>query len=95
MWSVQAVRDSKIDHTICPPCAEPEVLKSAVGCHWNTHTHCEFGTQYLPQKRLNESSACCSVVTCESVTVSAVRNLAMDGLSDTYVCLRKTRIRYC
>ena len=46
MWSVQAVRESKIDHTyvIYPPCAEPKARNSAVGWHWKTHTH----TFYLP-----------------------------------------------
>ena len=39
MWSAQAVREFKIDHTngIYPPCAEPEARNSAVGWHWNTH----------------------------------------------------------
>ena len=39
MWSAQAVRDLKIDHTyaIYPPCTEPEARNSAVGWHWNTH----------------------------------------------------------
>ena len=40
MWSAQAVRDSKIDHTnrhlTYPPCAEPEARNTAVGWrHWN------------------------------------------------------------
>ena len=33
MWSAQAVRELKIDHTqaIYPPCAEPKARNSAVG----------------------------------------------------------------
>ena len=42
MWSAQAVRDLKIDHTQrhvgYSPCAEPEARNSAVGCHWNRQT---------------------------------------------------------
>ena len=39
MWSAQAVRDLKIDHTQrhLPACVEPEARNSAVGWHWNTH----------------------------------------------------------
>ena len=44
IWSAQAVRDSKIDHTQrhLLPCAEPEARNSAVGWHWNTHTLNKF-----------------------------------------------------
>ena len=35
MWSAQAVRDLKIDHT---QRHLPEAHNSAVGWHWNTHT---------------------------------------------------------
>ena len=39
--SPKVVRELKIDHTnaIYPPCMEPEARNSAVGWHWNTHTH--------------------------------------------------------
>ena len=39
MWSVQKMRELKIDHTnvICPHSAEPEALDSAVGLQKQTH----------------------------------------------------------
>ena len=46
MWSAQAVRELKIDHSqaIYPSCAEPEAHNCAVGWHWNTHTHTYYET---------------------------------------------------
>ena len=40
IWSAQAVRDWKIDHTQrhLSPCVEPKARNSAMGWHWNTHT---------------------------------------------------------
>ena len=39
MWSAQAARDSKIDHTQRHlSCTEPEARSSAMDWHWNTHT---------------------------------------------------------
>ena len=41
MWSAQAVRELKTVtlNSIYPPCVELESRNSAVGWHWNTHTH--------------------------------------------------------
>ena len=54
--------------------------------------NCEFDTYIIMQyiltaKAWNESSECGSVVTCESTTVSAVRNLVLDCSSG--ICLMK------
>ena len=44
MWSAQAVHDLKMItlKAIYPPCVEPEAHSSAVGWHWNTHTHTQI-----------------------------------------------------
>ena len=55
MWSVQTVRESKIDHinAIYLPSAEPEAHNSAVGWHWNTHTHTHTHTHTQKHSNTN------------------------------------------
>ena len=94
MWSAQAVRDSKIDHTQRHlfPCVEPEARNSAVGWHWKTYTHTHITNSKEHAVTLTSKLVCHSLRKRHKTTHSAYR-VAM--ILEYYLCCRKnTAARY-